>query len=113
MPGISSSARPLARMPFHRSTHCVRPLHPAHRSPPIPRVPPPAEFQYVGSELALFEKARNWKTYWRSVIAPFVHGTVLEAGAGIGANTRLLRELPHSRWTALEPDTILSAQIEG
>jgi SAM-dependent methyltransferase len=67
----------------------------------------------VGSELALFEKARNWKTYWRSVIAPFVHGAVLEAGAGIGANTRLLRELPHSRWTALEPDAALSAQIEG
>ena len=67
----------------------------------------------MGSELALFEKARNWKTYWRSVIAPFVHGAVLEAGAGIGANTRLLRELAHSRWTALEPDTILSAQIEG
>jgi len=76
-------------------------------------VPPPAEFQYVGSELALFEKARNWKTYWRSVVAPFVHGAVLEAGAGIGANTRLLRELPHSRWTALEPDAALSAQIEG
>ena len=76
-------------------------------------MPPPAEFQYVGSELALFEKARNWKTYWRSVIAPFVHGAVLEAGAGIGANTRLLRELPHSRWTALEPDAALSAQIEG
>lgn len=67
----------------------------------------------MGSELALFEKARNWKTYWRSVIAPFVHGAVLEAGAGIGANTRLLRELPHSRWTALEPDAALSAQIEG
>ena len=67
----------------------------------------------MGSELALFEKARNWKTYWRSVVAPFVHGAVLEAGAGIGANTRLLRELPHSRWTALEPDAALSAQIEG
>jgi hypothetical protein len=67
----------------------------------------------VGSELALFEKASNWKAYWRSVLAPFVHGAVLEAGAGIGANTRLLRELPHSRWTALEPDAALSAQIEG
>ncbi len=67
----------------------------------------------MGSELALFEKARNWKTYWRSVIAPFIHGAVLEAGAGIGANTRLLRELGHSRWTALEPDAILSAQIEA
>ena len=76
-------------------------------------MPPPTEFQYVGSELALFEKARNWKAYWRRVIAPFVHGAVLEAGAGIGANTRLLRELAHSRWTALEPDAALSAQIEG
>jgi len=67
----------------------------------------------VGSELALFEKAHNWKAYWRSVIAPFVHGAVLEAGAGIGSNTRVLRELAHSRWTALEPDAALSAQIEG
>ena len=67
----------------------------------------------MGSELALFEKARNWKAYWRSVIAPFVRGAVLEAGAGIGANTRLLRELQHSRWTVLEPDAGLSAQIEG
>lgn len=82
-------------------------------SPTLPKLPAPDEFQYMGSELALFEKARNWKAYWRSVIAPFVRGDVLEAGAGIGANTQLLRELAHSRWTALEPDAALSAQIEG
>ncbi len=79
----------------------------------LPQVPPTAEFQYIGSELTLFANARNWKAYWRSVIAPFVHGEVLEAGAGMGANTQLLLELPHSRWTALEPDAALSAQIAG
>ena len=82
-------------------------------SPTLPQVPPTAEFQYIGTELTLFAKALNWKAYWRSVIAPFVHGEVLEAGAGMGANTQLLLDLPHSRWTALEPDAALSSQIAG
>ena len=69
-------------------------------------------FEYAGSELVLFEKAVNWKRYWRAQIAPFVHGNVLEAGAGIGANTRLLASLPFRSWTCLEPDAALAAQIE-
>jgi len=69
-------------------------------------------FEYAGSELALFEKAVNWKRYWRARIAPFVHGNVLEAGAGIGANTKLLADLPYRSWTCLEPDAALAALIE-
>jgi SAM-dependent methyltransferase len=80
-------------------------------TPTLPKVSPPSEFQYVGSELALFEKARNWKAYWRSAIAPFVDGDVLEAGAGIGANMLQLRGLPHSRLIALEPDASLAEKI--
>ncbi len=70
------------------------------------------QFQYVGSELAIFEKARKWKSYWRDEIAPYVRGDVLEVGAGIGANTKLLGQLGFDSWTALEPDLRLAAQIE-
>jgi SAM-dependent methyltransferase len=71
-----------------------------------------ASFEYAGSELTLFEKAVRWKRYWRARIAPLVQGDVLEAGAGIGANTRLLADLPYRSWTCLEPDAALAAQIE-
>jgi len=69
------------------------------------------EFKYVGSELELFEKARNWKAYWRAQIAEFVRGEVLEVGAGIGANTLTLAGLEYQRWTCLEPDAALVARI--
>jgi SAM-dependent methyltransferase len=69
-------------------------------------------FEYPGSELGLFEKAVRWKRYWRTHIAPFIHGSVLEAGAGIGSNTQLLASLPYRSWTCLEPDAALAAQIE-
>ncbi len=70
------------------------------------------EFRYVGSELELFKKARNWKAYWRARIAEFVRGEVLEVGAGIGANTLTLSSLAYERWTCLEPDAVLAARIE-
>ena len=69
-------------------------------------------YEYAGSELGLFEKAVTWKRYWRAQIAPFVHGSVLEAGAGIGSNTKLLAGLAYRSWTCLEPDAALAAQIE-
>jgi SAM-dependent methyltransferase len=70
-------------------------------------------FEYVGCELSIFEKAHNWKTYWRDQIVPYVHGDVLEVGAGIGANTRLLADLSFRLWTAIEPDAALAGQIES
>ena len=73
-------------------------------------------FTYVGSELTLFENAVNWKRYWSAQIAPYIAGDVLEVGAGIGANTRLLTaphktSTPHQSWTCLEPDPMLASQI--
>jgi len=68
-------------------------------------------FKYEGSELDLFEKARNWKAYWRAQIRDFVRGDVLEVGAGIGANTLTLAELDFKRWTCLEPDAALAARV--
>ena len=71
-----------------------------------------ASIAYPGLELKLFEQAHNWKSYWSSRIAPYVRGAVLEVGAGIGANTRLLTSLDFTRWTCLEPDQSLAQQIE-
>jgi SAM-dependent methyltransferase len=66
---------------------------------------------YPGSELKLFEKARNWKSYWRALIRDFVRGDVLEVGAGIGANTLTLADLDYGNWTCLEPDAALARQV--
>ena len=70
-----------------------------------------SQFSYVGGELALFEKAQRWKRYWRKRIAPYIRGDVLEVGAGIGANTRVLADLAYRRWVCLEPDVGLAAQV--
>ena len=70
------------------------------------------EFAYPGAELELFAQARNWKNYWSSLLLPFLHGDVLEAGAGIGTNTRILRTNRQQRWVCLEPDRSLLEQLK-
>jgi SAM-dependent methyltransferase len=62
------------------------------------------QYNYQGQELAFFEKAVNWKTYFSSYIKPFVGNSVLEVGSGIGATTRLLNDGSASKWILLEPD---------
>lgn len=70
-----------------------------------------SDFAYPGSELDLFEHARNWKQYWGARIRPFLGASVAEVGAGIGANTRnLISGL--GRWTCIEPDPALAGRIE-
>ncbi|MBZ5575200.1 MAG: class I SAM-dependent methyltransferase [Acidobacteriia bacterium] len=69
------------------------------------------EFQYVGGELSLFEKARNWKAYFLRQLTGYVRGNVLEVGAGIGANSELFSECPFDDWLCLEPDAGLANQI--
>ena len=66
---------------------------------------------YPGTELEIFRQARRWKAYWRSSIARYVRGAVLEPGAGIGANTEALAGLGCQSWLCLEPDPALAAQI--
>jgi hypothetical protein len=61
-------------------------------------------YKYPGNELLLFEKAVNWKKYFASQIISFIKGDVLEAGAGLGANTLLLNDNSPKSWTLLEPD---------
>jgi SAM-dependent methyltransferase len=70
-----------------------------------------SDFHYVGSELDLFAAAETWKSYWSQRISPYLAGDVLEAGAGIGANTGFLSSKATGRWVCLEPDPKLVAQL--
>jgi SAM-dependent methyltransferase len=65
---------------------------------------------YVGTELELFANATRWKAYFSRSIARWVHGDVLEVGAGIGTNTRELHGPRVKSWLCLEPDASLAAQ---
>jgi SAM-dependent methyltransferase len=65
---------------------------------------------YIGSELEIFARATNWKSYWTSIVKPFIGSRVLEVGAGIGSTTRLLAPLS-IEWTCVEPDPIQAAEI--
>jgi hypothetical protein len=67
---------------------------------------------YVGSELELFAAATNWKAYLATVLRPFVTGSVLEVGAGIGSNISYLHNGLVREWTCLEPDANLARRIE-
>ena len=71
-----------------------------------------ADSTYIGNELELFSHAQNWKRYWCSLILPFLRGGVLEVGAGMGTNTRLLRNEHQQRWVCLEPDGRLLEEFE-
>ena len=66
---------------------------------------------YIGAELKLFSRARNWKTYIKMLISPFLGNSVLEVGAGIGSNTRVLCQASHHRWVCLEPDRSMVTQL--
>lgn len=66
---------------------------------------------YCGTELELFAGAVNWKAYWARHVRGVIQGDVLEVGAGIGANTKLLCGERVRRWVCVEPDARLAAQI--
>jgi SAM-dependent methyltransferase len=68
--------------------------------------------RYIGTELELFAEAKRWKTYFGSVLSPFVAGHVLEVGAGIGSNIPFLYNERVASWTSVEPDPVLAQQIE-
>jgi 2-polyprenyl-3-methyl-5-hydroxy-6-metoxy-1,4-benzoquinol methylase len=70
-------------------------------------------FEYQGQELDIFAHAKRWKEYWARRIRPWVHGDVLEVGAGLGVNTLLLQRADARSWHCLEPDPKLAAQLAG
>jgi 2-polyprenyl-3-methyl-5-hydroxy-6-metoxy-1,4-benzoquinol methylase len=60
---------------------------------------------YNGKELELFSKASNWKEYFSGFIRPYLKGSILETGAGIGTTTIYLnRSATILSWMLLEPD---------
>ncbi len=76
-------------------------------------MPDSDDFAYVGGELGFFAHATNWKRYWSRKIRLHVAGDVLEAGAGLGTNTVLLRSATQGQWTCLEPDRQLVAALQS
>jgi len=68
------------------------------------------EFSYIGSELELFQAARNWKRYYGDMISTYLGPHVLEVGAGIGGTTQSLCSGNHESWVCLEPDQSLCEQ---
>ncbi len=73
---------------------------------------PNNQYQYVGSELEIAREAKNWKTYFCSLIYPYLGNEVLEVGAGMGGTTQVLCQNHHKRWICLEPDTELASVIQ-
>ena len=67
--------------------------------------------KYPGNELEIFARAANWKAYWEAEVREYVIGDVLEVGAGIGANTRVLFDGRQTSWTCLEPDEQLAEAL--
>ena len=59
---------------------------------------------YAGKELELFQHATVWKKYYGKFIQPFLHGKILEVGAGIGSTTIHLCNGRQEEWVCLEPD---------
>ena len=69
-------------------------------------------FTYAGSELDLFSAAKNWKSYFRDQLAPYLGEDVLEVGAGLGGTTRALCRGHERRWVCLEPDAALASRLD-
>ncbi len=70
-----------------------------------------AQVAYIGSELDVFANAVNWKRYVCSQIQPYLAGSVLEVGAGIGSNTAVFLDSMQREWVCLEPDFSLAERI--
>lgn len=68
---------------------------------------------YVGTELELFQHAVNWKRYWSEQVAPYVQGTVLDVGCGLGVNAAYVANDSVTGYTFLEPDGALLQQLSA
>ena len=71
------------------------------------------DYEYEGAELEIFQHAVCWKSYLAAQIGPRLRGDVLEVGAGIGTNTRILCHDGLSSWLALEPDAKLAESMSA
>lgn len=73
---------------------------------------PDSDYSYIGHELHLFEHATNWKRYFAQNIRPYLGRTVIEVGAGIGANIGYLYD-SQADWLCIEPDPQLADRIRA
>jgi len=80
---------------------------------PLSMTQSPSDYSYLGQELSLFSHALNWKRYWFKRIAPFMGRTVLEVGAGIGANAGAVCDERFVSWLGLEPDVRMAADLRA
>jgi len=71
------------------------------------------QLHYTGTELETFAMATNWKKYVARQMKPYIHGRVLEVGAGIGSNTAFLLRPDLRHWLCLEPDPGLLSQLKN
>lgn len=69
------------------------------------------QFRYVGNELEVFAHAHSWKSYINEQISEYIHGDVLEVGAGTGNTTKALWRGDLKSWLCLEPDLKLVNQL--
>ncbi len=67
----------------------------------------------VAYELKLFARAQNWKTYWAKSISKYVHGSVAEVGAGLGANAPFLLNQHVEKLMLIEPGEELFSQLSA
>lgn len=95
----------------HYVSWVVTENNPVYTTMAISEYSPMPDFTYIGSELELFAEVRNWKAYWAKTIAPFIHGDVIEVGAGLGSNTPYLDSATQGRWVCLEPDSNLAEEL--
>jgi SAM-dependent methyltransferase len=70
-----------------------------------------SNFTYIGDELDLFSAAKNWKSYVRRQLQPYLGREVLEVGAGFGGTTKFLCHGDFDRWISLEPDADLAERL--
>ena len=70
-----------------------------------------SDYCYSGTELDHAALATNWKSYFRSRLARYITGNVLEVGAGLGGTTVQLRDGRQKSWLCLEPDAALAARL--
>jgi SAM-dependent methyltransferase len=71
------------------------------------------QFSYLGTELELFEKATNWKSYVAKELGPYIAGSIIEVGAGRGGSTKYLCDRSHTRWICLDPDPNHVSHLKG
>jgi SAM-dependent methyltransferase len=65
-------------------------------------------------EFAALNEARNYREALIKEFEPFLRGSVIEIGAGIGQITGLLRELPQiSRLLSIEPDATFAGRFRA